>query len=144
MKSPHISIVAALAAFSLVFVSSGCSTTDSRIKDNSAAFNAASPEVQAKIREGKVDIGFTEEQVLMALGKPDRRYTRTTAEGTTDVWAYEDRKPSFSFGFGVAGGGGGTMVGSGVAIGTGDRSGDKLRVIFTGGRVKALETRGRP
>lgn len=142
MKSPHICFAAAVAALALVL--SGCSTTDSRIQDNQAAFNASAPDVQAKIREGKVDIGFTEQQVLMALGKPDRRYTRTTAEGTTDVWAYEDHKPSFSFGFGVAGGGGGTMVGSGVAIGTGDRSGDKLRVIFNGGRVKALETRGRP
>lgn len=141
MKSHVLYFAAVLTALS--FVLSGCSTTDSRIKNNQAAFNAAPPDVQAKIREGKVAIGFTEQQVLMALGKPDRRYTRTTAEGTTDVWAYEDHKPSFSFGIGVASGGGGSMVGSGVAIGTGDRSGDKLRVVLTGGRVTALETRGR-
>jgi hypothetical protein len=141
MKSQVLCFTAAVAALS--FVVGGCSTTDSRIKDNQAAFNAAPAEVQAKIRDGKVEVGFTEEQVLMALGKPDRRYTRTTAAGTTDIWAYEDHKPSFSFGIGMAGGGGGTMVGSGVAIGTGDRSGDKLRVIFSGGRVTALETRGR-
>jgi len=141
MKSQVLCFTAVVTALS--FVVGGCSTTDSRIKDNQAAFNAAPAEVQTKIRDGKVEVGFTEEQVLMALGKPDRRYTRTTAAGTTDIWAYEDHKPSFSFGIGMAGGGGGTMVGSGVAIGTGDRSGDKLRVIFSGGRVTALETRGR-
>lgn len=142
MKSQVLCFAAALAA--LTFVVGGCSTTDSRVKDNQAAFNAAPPDVQAKIREGKVAVGFTEAQILMALGKPDRRYTRTTAAGTTDVWAYEDHKPSFSFGIGMASGGGGTMVGSGVAIGTGDRSGDKLRVILTGGVVTAVESRGRP
>jgi len=141
MKSKVLCIAAALAVLS--FFVSGCSTTDSRIKDNQAAFNSAPPDVQAKIREGKIAIGFTEEQVLMSLGKPDRRYSRTTAAGTTDVWAYEDHKPSFSFGIGMASGGGGTMVGSGVAVGTGDRSGDKLRVILTGGRVTALESRSR-
>jgi hypothetical protein len=140
MKLPHLCFAAVMAAFSLVL--GGCSTTDSRIKDNQAAFNNAPADVQAKIRAGQIAVGFTEEQVLMSLGKPDRRYTRTTAAGTTDIWAYEDRKPSFSIGLGVAGGGGGTMVGSGVAIGTGDRSDDKLRVLFSGGRVTAMETRG--
>jgi len=129
---------AVLSAFLLVLT--GCSTTDSRIKGHQAAFDAAPPAVQAKIRAGQVDVGYTPDLVLMALGEPDRRYTRTTANGTTDIWAYVSHKPSFSIGLGVIGGGGGTMVGSGVAVGTGDRSDDKLRVIFSGGRVAALET----
>ncbi len=136
MKTKVACITAAIALINLV---TGCSTPDSRIKENQAAFNAAPPEIQSKIRAGQVDVGFTEAQVLMALGKPDRRYTRTTSAGTTEIWAYEDQKPSFSIGFGMAGGGGGTMVGSGVAIGSGDRSEDKLRVVFSGGRVTALE-----
>lgn len=142
MKFPILCFTAALVALS--FVVAGCSTTDSRIKDHQAAFNAAPADVQTKIREGKVEVGFTEEQVLMALGAPDRRYTRTTASGTTEVWAYDDHKPSFSFGVGVAGGGGGTMVGGGAVVGTGDRHSDKLRVVLSGGRVTALEMRGRP
>jgi len=133
---------AAVAAF--VLVATGCSTTDSRIKDHQAAFDAAPSAVQTKIRAGQVEIGFSTEQVSMALGKPDRSYTRTTARGTSEIWAYEDNKPAISIGIGVIGGGGGTMVGSGVAVGTGgDRSDDKVRVIFEGGRVTAVETRGR-
>jgi len=139
----HLRLLA-FAVTGFVLVVAGCSTTDSRIKDRQATFDASGPELQAKIRAGKVEVGFTSEQVLMALGKPDRQYTRTTAKGTTDIWAYADHRPKFSFGVGVVGGGGGTMVGSGVAIGTGgDRDDDRLRVILEGGRVVAIEMSGR-
>lgn len=135
---------AAFALWGLLFVSA-CSTTDGRIKEHQAAFDAAPPDVQAKIKAGQVTLGFTETQVLMAMGEPDRRYTRTTANETVSVWAYRDHKPSFSFGVGMAGGGGGTLVGSGVGISTrGDRNDDKYRVVFSGGRVTALETRSGP
>jgi hypothetical protein len=142
MKHQVPNFLAAMAAF--VLIVAGCSTTDSRIKNHQAAFDAEPPAVQAKIRAGQIDIGFSPEQVTMALGKPDRSYTRTTARGTSEIWAYEDHKPAFSFGVGVAGGGGSTMVGSGVAVSTGnDRFDDKLRVVFEGGRVTAVETRSR-
>lgn len=140
MKIPPC-FTAVLAAATLFF--GGCATTESRIKDHQAAFDAASPAVQAKIRAGQVDIGFTQEQVLMSLGDPDRRYTRTTATGTTIIWAYADHKPSVSVGFGMVGGGGGTMVGSGMAVSTGgDRYDDRLRVVISGDRVVAIETSG--
>ena len=79
----------------------------------------------------------------MSFGKPDRSYTRTTVRGTSEIWAYADNTPSFSIGIGAVGGGGGTMVGSGVALSSGgDRYDDKVRVVFEGGRVTAIETRG--
>jgi hypothetical protein len=141
MKIPAPSFVVALSA-GLVFLA-GCSTTDSRIKSHQAAFDAAPAQVQAKIQAGQVDVGFTQEQVTMSLGKPDRSYTRTTARGTAEIWAYADNTPSFSIGIGAVGGGGGTMVGSGVALSSGgDRYDDKVRVIFEDGRVTAIETRG--
>ena len=141
MKLPSSTFTAAF--FACVFVFAGCSTTDGRIKSHQAAFDASPAPVQAKIRAGQVDVGFTQEQVTMALGKPDRSYTRTTARGTAEIWAYADNGPSFSIGIGAVGGGGGTMVGSGVGISTAnDRYDDKVRVIFEGGRVTAVETRG--
>jgi hypothetical protein len=118
----------------------GCSTVDSRVKDNQAAFDALPPETQQKIRSGKIDIGYTPQMVTMALGKPDRAYTRTSEKGTSEVWAYRDRKPSFSFGVGI-GGGGGTHVGTGLGITTGgDRYDDKLRIVFVDGKVASVET----
>jgi hypothetical protein len=142
MKTHVPSFAAALTAF--ILIAAGCSTTDSRVKSHQAAFDAAPAAVQAKIRAGQIEVGFTTEQVTMALGKPDRIYTRTTARGTSDIWAYADDKPRFSIGLGVVGGGGSTMVGSGVAVGTGgDRNDDKMRVILEGGKVVAIETSGR-
>lgn len=65
-----------------------CNTPGSRIKKNPELFNSFPPEVQEKIKSGQADIGFTREMAEMALGNPDRVYTRKTAAGETEVWAY--------------------------------------------------------
>ena len=67
---------------------SGCTTPRARIKKNQEAFATYPEEVQVAIREGRILPGFDESMVLMAAGKPARRYTRTTADGLTQVWAY--------------------------------------------------------
>ena len=142
--NPVISTTAVVLTALILIAATGCSSVDSRIKDHQAAFNAAPPVVQTKIRAGQVEVGFTPEQVTMALGTPDRSYTRTTARGTSEIWAYEDRGPAINIGFGMMSGAGGSMIGSGVAIGSGgDRNDDKVRVIFEDGRVAAIEMCGR-
>ena len=131
----------ALAVLACALAFAGCSTPDSRIEKNSAAFASYAPAVQAKIRAGEVDVGFTPEMVTMALGKPDGIRRRVSAEGETEVWVYADKSPTFSFGVGV--GGGGHHSGGGVAVGTstgGERE-DRLRVIFQAGKVTAIERR---
>jgi hypothetical protein len=125
--------LAALAA-------AGCSTIDSRISGNQSQFNSWPPAVQQKVRAGQVDIGFTPAQAQVALGDPDRKYTRTDAHGTVEVWAYRDNKPVFSFGFGLGSASGSSAYGAGVGVTTGgDRYDDKLRVVFAEGKVAALE-----
>lgn len=137
MKTASVNLLAGL----LVLGFAGCSTVDSRIKDNASVFNSLSPETQQKIRSGQVELGYTPEMVTMALGKPDRSYTRTNEKGTSEIWAYRDKKPTMSFGFGIGGGGGGTHVGSGIGITTGgDRYDDRLRVVFVDGKVSAVES----
>ena len=66
----------------------GCATPETRIKDNPEVFEALPDDMKGQVEKGQVDIGFTEEAVLLALGKPDREYTRRTADGTTKVWSY--------------------------------------------------------
>ena len=137
MKSLRLP-AAFLAALVLL---TACSTVDSRIKKDQAAFDALPAETQKKIREGRVEIGFTPQMVTMALGAPERRYTRSTESGTAEVWAYRDKGPTFGFGIGVGGGGGSTAVGGGVGVSTGgNREDDKLRVVIAGGKVTAIET----
>jgi hypothetical protein len=123
----------------IVFV--GCSSPDSRIKDHQSSFDRLSESDKGKVRGGHVDVGFTSEMVLMALGEPDRRYSRTTATGTDEVWAYSDRGSGLSIGIGVGGGSG--HMGGGVGVSTGnDRRDDKVRIIIQGDRVIAIERRG--
>ncbi len=129
----------ALAALVCALAFAGCSTPDSRIEKNAAAFASYPPAVQARLRAGEVEIGYTEEMAAIALGKPDRTFRRQTATDETIVWAYADKTPTISFGVGI--GGGGHHSGGGVAMGTstGGHRGDRLHVVFKAGRVTAIE-----
>ena len=79
-----------LAVLSVLAIA-GCATPESRIKEKPEVFNSFPQDVQSKVRAGRVEIGFSKDMVYIALGKPDREYTRTTAEGTLEVWSYTDR-----------------------------------------------------
>lgn len=140
-----LSLILSAAALALA---AGCSTVDSRIDKNRAAFNTWAPAVQDKVVKGQVDIGFTAEQVRVALGEPDRVFTRTSADGTSQIWSYRDRGPKFGFGVGVGMGSVGSRGGSfgsvGINTGTGYHDDEKMGVVFDQrGVVTAIETRGK-
>lgn len=123
-------------------LATGCSTVDSRAKKHEAAFNSWPRDVQEKVKAGQVDVGFTQEMVLVALGDPARTVTRTTANGEALVWIYADKSPKFSIGLGMGSMRGSTGVGGGVTVGdSGWRDQEAMRVIFEGGRVTAIERR---
>ncbi|NCD33606.1 MAG: hypothetical protein EOL87_09370 [Spartobacteria bacterium] len=87
MKSKWAVIV---GMFLYALVLTGCNTTDGRIKKNQVVFDSLDPDIQELIKQGQVDIGFTEEMVFMAWGQPDRVYIRKTAESSRTVWSYTD------------------------------------------------------
>jgi hypothetical protein len=131
-----------LAAMFTCALTGGCSTVDSRIARNRAEYSTWPMEVREKIAAGKIDIGFTPEQVLVALGEPDRKFTRTTSDGSSAVWSYRERKPQIAFGIGVGGFGGHSGVGGGVTLGSGYRDDEQMGVVFDRtGNVSAIETR---
>lgn len=126
----------------LVALLSACSSPDSRIDSNRAAFNQFPADVQEKIKAGRVDVGFTPEMVRMALGEPARQFTRKTESGDAEVWMYADNKPQISFGFGVGSFGRSGGVGVGMSTSTGGYEQDeKIRVVFRNGRVESVEYR---
>ena len=75
---------------SAMMILSSCATPSDRIAREPQKFASYSSAVQEKIRRGQVDVGFTEDMVLMALGKPDRRYAR----GELEVWAWTSNERS--------------------------------------------------
>jgi hypothetical protein len=125
--------------FGPLLLVTSCSTPASRISKNQEEFFEWPVAVQEKIRAGEIDLGFTPEQVQMALGKPDRVATRTDHDGVGEVWSYPSKRPHFSFGVGVGTSSGHTSTGVGVATGT-DHSDETMRIVFAGGRVSAIET----
>lgn len=128
-----------VAAVCAVLFLAGCqSTPEKRIAKKQETFAAMPADVQAMIRRGEVAVGFTEEQVRLAKGDPDRVGRRTTAGGESVVWTYEKRSGGFGFGLGVGGGSGG--MGGGVGLSTGGGRVDvDSRIIFEGGVVTAVE-----
>ena len=117
-----------------------CATPGSRIRQNEGVYNSYPPAVQEKIRAGQADIGFTPDMVRLALGEPDRKFSRISAEGNSEVWAYRDSSPLFSFGVGGGSYGGGGFGGGGVGVSTGgDQGDDKLRLVFVNGAVTSIE-----
>lgn len=124
-----------------VLALAGCSTPASRIARHQRAFDSWPAEVREQVRAGKVSLGFTPEQVRVALGEPDRVFVRTTGTGETEVWAWLDLGPQFGVGVGFGSGGP-----AGGALGLGWESYDyheAVRVAFEGGKVSAIETRRR-
>ncbi len=136
MTARHIS---PLVLFSLAILTA-CSTPASRIESHQAEFAGYPPAIQEKIRAGRIDLGFTLEQVRLALGEPLRKVNRATEAGETEVWVYGDNGPHFSFGIGMAGGGGHTAVGGGVAMSSGGYAREeRMRVEFKAGVVSAID-----
>lgn len=134
-----LSSVAVLGALLLAACSS---TPQQRIDKNQAQFSSYSPAVQQKIREGKVDVGFTAEMVKLSLGDPARTFTRSTADGTVEVWVYTKTGPKFSFGLGVGSYSGGSGVSTGVGVSTGGNRyepDELMRVELKAGVVTAVE-----
>lgn len=130
----------------MVLVWGGCATPQSRAQQYPEAMEGLSPEERAKVEAGEVDLGFTEEMVLVALGEPDRRYTASTTEGESEIWAYYEGHGRTGFSVGVGTGigmGRGTVYGGGVSVGTGGnlRPDEWARVVFQGGRVVGFERR---
>ncbi len=124
----------------VVLLLAGCaSTPQDRISQHRSTFESYPADVQRKISAGQADIGFTEEMVTLALGKPGRKFTRTDAAGGSEVWVYFKRQAHFGFGFGMSSGGYGG-VSSGVAVSTAnDPDDESQRVIFHDGKVTAIE-----
>lgn len=77
-----------MAAGAALLFASCASTPESRIRENPEAFNRLSPQDQELVRQGQVAIGFDKEMVRLAVGEPDRIWSRVDTEGASEAWSY--------------------------------------------------------
>ena len=83
----HLNKILFFAA--LLLALAGCNTIDHRISEKQAVFNRLDPQVQDKIRQGIVEIRYTQDMVYIALGPPDARHEKVTAKGGETTWIYK-------------------------------------------------------
>lgn len=113
-----------------------CATREARIQEEQSLFDRYPPEVQQRIRDGRVEVGDTEEMVRMTLGAPSQTSLVTDEEGDFVQWIYATSKPAVSVGIGSGGyryGGGG--VGGGIRVGSPARTDYRAIVEFQDGLV---------
>ena len=137
----------ALLLTTALLAAAGCATPANRIEKNLAMFNTFPTEIQETIRSGRIGIGYTPSMVYIALGHPDRRYTRQTAGGQAEIWVYTQPSsdPHYSMGTTVVLGDGHHHVWSFAPIwawGAPSYRNDQesKRVEFRNGKVYAIES----
>ncbi len=77
-----------LAAASAAVLLAGCTSPETRIKNNPEIFAQLTPQEQTLVKSGQVGVGFTPQAVKLALGDPDRITVRTDGKGQTQIWHY--------------------------------------------------------
>jgi hypothetical protein len=83
----HLKKIVFFAGLLLALV--GCNTIDHRIGEKQDVFNRLDPQTQDKIRQGIVEVGYTEDMVYIALGPPDERHEKVSAKGAETTWTYK-------------------------------------------------------
>ncbi len=123
-----------------LLLQSGCATPATRIRHQPEVFARLTPEQQQLVQAGQIGLGFAPAPVRLALGEPDRVWTRTEARGVSEIWSYvtaeEDdgrflprgRRSLF-----------GAPFHPWYAGDPEPREHEYLRVVFTGGQVSAIE-----
>lgn len=81
-----------LVSILVSLLAAGCATSgiENRAQEKATVFNQLSPDVQRRIRDGQVGMGFTEDMVYIAIGKPSKTETRSSDSGPVVVWIYKN------------------------------------------------------
>ena len=136
----------ALALVPALLLLAGCATPERRIEQNREIFDSLPVADQARIRGGKIDLGFTADMVRIALGEPQRKLVRRTSGGDGEVWLYldvdrrYDRQRAEIDGMSVSGPGGIRSIGGSAWVNVAqEREFVRIRVEFQNGAATAIE-----
>lgn len=74
-----------LTGFALL---TGCQSVESRIKEKPDVYAKLDAATQAKVKQGIIELGYTEDVVYLALGAPDHKRESVSPTGTKITWIY--------------------------------------------------------
>ena len=130
----------------LVVLLAGCATPAKRIEQNQELFDSFPVAVQARIRGGQIDLGFTPDMVRIALGEPQRKTLRRSGAGDLEIWFYldsirrYDRQRVDIDGLSLSGPGGLRSLGGSAWVNVEqNKEFVRTRVEFQNGAVAAIE-----
>ncbi len=81
-------LLSLLALGSGLLLAAGCQSVESRIREKPDVFASVDKATQDKIKQGIIDLGYTEDMVYLALGNPDQKRESKSAAGSTVTWIY--------------------------------------------------------
>ena len=146
-----MNIRSALALFPALLLLAGCATPERRIEQNRELFDSLPVADQARIRGGKIDLGYNPDMVRIAFGEPQRRLVRRSSLGDAEIWLYLgvdrrfDRQRADIDGLSVSGPGGSrSITGSAWVNVAQEREFIRARVEFLNGAVAAIEEPAAP
>ena len=80
-----------LLSLAAILIQAGCAaTTTQRIEEKKSEFAALTPEDQQAVKAGVIKVGYSQDMVYMALGKP----STAKAEAEKETWEYRNYVPS--------------------------------------------------
>ncbi|HEC12343.1 MAG TPA: hypothetical protein ENI80_03695 [Acidiferrobacteraceae bacterium] len=65
-----------------------CETTAKRVERHQDLFKALSTPHQGLILSGKIQVGFTTDEVFLAWGRPTRKSVSEDGQGQNETWVY--------------------------------------------------------
>jgi outer membrane protein assembly factor BamE (lipoprotein component of BamABCDE complex) len=66
----------------------GCQSVDDRIQEKPDVFAQLDRLTQDKIKQGIIDLGYTQDMVYLALGNPDEKRAKYDANERSATWVY--------------------------------------------------------
>lgn len=128
---PQIGVLACL----LFLTACGGPNLAQRIDTGMREFDSWPMETQHAVREGRIEVGFTKEQVRMAWGEPDYVTREVRGDGEAERWVWEKKTPRIGIGVGVGSSSRRSGVGGSVGTSVGGDRRVKRAVWFEGDRV---------
>ncbi len=80
----RVLVLVALITLALI----ACETTQKRIERNYAYFRSLPAVHQNLIRQGRIKVGFTTEEVYIAWGRPSHKALTESSRGRMETWIY--------------------------------------------------------